>query len=151
MSSSISVPASKDFGQRKKTPEELISRVTSVMGYSSRTPQTLLSCRGSFKLARGLSRCSVWTPTAWVGTCRNRRGCGVLSSGLTHSAGTGCGPGLWEKRGARSGCSTCSGERGKFSQAKARFLALISPLSGDGSTPGKPVLVLLNRETREGC
>jgi len=129
MSNSIGVPMARSLGQRKKTPEELISRVTKVMGYCSRTPATLRSCSGSRSEARGLSRCSLWTPTAWVGTRTNCRGAGCFSRGMTRSAGTpitagSCGNiGLWIAGEFTLDCE------GKSSQSNARLAAAISPLS----------------------
>ena len=72
-SSSMAVCAARLRGQRKKTPDELMSRVTRVIGKSSGRPPMLRSRNGRRRLARGYSRCSGNTPTAWVGTRANRR------------------------------------------------------------------------------
>jgi len=72
-SSSMGVCAASWRGHRKKTPDELMSRVTSVIGKSSARPFTLRRRSGSRKLALGYSRCSGNIPTACVGTRANRR------------------------------------------------------------------------------
>src|SRR5579863_6367042 len=87
ISNSISLSIARSFGLRKKTPEELMSRVTSETGYCSTIPLTLLNFRGSFSDALGDSRCSRCTPTACVGTRTNLRGCGDFKSGITRRAG----------------------------------------------------------------
>jgi hypothetical protein len=100
-----------------------------VIGNSSITPSTLRSFNGSLSEARGRSRCSLCTPTACVGTRTNRLGWGFLNSGMTRSVGT---------RGATGASGTTIGIAAaavdsvcgdSFSQATARFVALISPLS----------------------
>src|SRR6267154_1647353 len=55
---SIEAPTGSGLGQRKYTPVELISRVTSVTGNSSGVLLILRSRRGSLRVARGYSRCS---------------------------------------------------------------------------------------------
>lgn len=113
-----------------------MSRVTSVTGYSSSIPATLLNCRGSLSEARGHSRCSVCTPKECVGTRTNWRDWVVLNRGITRSAGgretSGCfgraagseiifGAAATLRAGFSAGCAE------KCSQANAGF-ALISPL-----------------------
>ena len=49
---------------KQKTPDELMSRVTRVIGKSSGRPPMLRSRNGRRRLARGYSRCSGNTPTA---------------------------------------------------------------------------------------
>ncbi len=91
ISSSIEAPTGSCLGQRKKTPVELMSRVTRVTGDSSGTPPAPRRRNGRFSVARGYSRCSGSTPTACVGTLTNRRGCvGPVgpSSGATRRVGT---------------------------------------------------------------
>src|SRR2546421_11254927 len=68
-------------------------RVTRVTGNSSATLFTLRSLRGSFKLARGYSRCSGYTPTACVGTRAKRRGASILGA-LKRKIGRGIKYGL---------------------------------------------------------
>src|SRR5271168_5350935 len=58
------------------------------MGNSSAAPLTLRSRKGSLRVARGYSRCSGTTPTAYVGTRTKRRGSVGWSKGATRSAGT---------------------------------------------------------------
>src|SRR5208337_1567701 len=75
-------------------------------------------------------RCSKWTPTACVGTRTKRLGCGSRSSGITRNFGVGE-TGLVGRSGSRGAVaawavgSVCIG---RFFQANARLLALISPL-----------------------
>src|SRR5271154_5552074 len=57
------------------------------MGKSSGARLTLRRRKGSFKVARGYSRCSGTTPTAWVGTRTKRRGSVGWRRGATRRVG----------------------------------------------------------------
>jgi hypothetical protein len=103
-----------------------MSRVTSVIGNSSSWPETLRSFSGSFRLARGYSRCSGCTPTACVGTRMNRRGSSGLKSGLQQSTGLGpAGPGPVDRAVASDGVSVVL--EGSGFSVGARVVALIFP------------------------
>jgi hypothetical protein len=125
ISSSISAPRAISFGQRKNTPVELMSRVTSVTGKSSARDTTLRNRKGSLSEARGYSRCSWFTPTACVGTRPKPRGGAGASSGLMRRAGTRTGSAaIFSKEGARLALlASFSPDRMRVT----RFVALISP------------------------
>src|SRR2546423_1771889 len=103
-----------------------MSRVTNVTGNSSWTLFTLRSFKGRCRVARGYSRCSGWTPTAWVGTRAKRRGAWVLRS-------TGRKAGNKSELGAMSGATDAMARASAVaffatgSKVLARLLALISP------------------------
>jgi len=109
-----------------------MSRVTSVTGKSSGTWLTLRRRNGSFRVARGYSRCSGRTPTACVGTRTKRRGCvseenesrrkGDVDAGRGAGVGIACGP------AASTGHAFATLSSGKGNIRLARFFALISPL-----------------------
>jgi len=106
-----------------------MSLVTSVTGNSSLKPATLRSFSGNFKAARGHSRCSECTPTAWVGTRINPLGCGSRSNGITRNLGAG---GTFDgipgrAAGLEAACGVGPDCFGRLSQAIARLLAPISP------------------------
>src|SRR5271168_1605553 len=98
-----------------------MSRVTRVIGNSSRTPPMPRSRNGSFRVARGYSRWSGTTPMAYVGTRTKRRGMVGWSSGATRNEGvrgpgTGIGPAAAFARGLLA-----------LSIGIERFVALIAP------------------------
>lgn len=128
ISSSIDAPASNGLGHRKYTPVELMSRVTSVTGNSSKTRFTLRSRSGNLSVARGYSRCSGCTPTACVGTRTNCRGCVSRRSGRTRSAGACTGIAMGRVAGAGIAACVVAVAASLFETNKlARFVALISP------------------------
>jgi hypothetical protein len=94
ISSSMAELISRRFGQRKKTPVELMSRVTSVIGKSSGTLPTLRNLSGRRSDARGYSRCSRKTPTACVGIRAKRRIEFVVHRGTTFRDGVRVGAGV---------------------------------------------------------
>jgi hypothetical protein len=128
ISNTIGTPTSNGLGHRKYTPVELMFRVTSVTGNSSRTRFTLRSRSGSFSVARGYSRCSGCTPNTCVGTRTKRRGCVSRRSGSTCSAGACTGIAMGRVAGVGIAARVVAVAASLFKTNKlARFVALISP------------------------
>src|SRR5580693_84188 len=96
------------------------------MGEFSREPAAERRRSGRLSVARGYSRCSGKTPTAWVGTRAKRRGCAGTRSGFSRNAGARgvSGPKLGRSLPAQTSAESSSGQ---FSNGSARFDAFNVP------------------------